>query len=249
MYLRVALVVAEEYRYVVESTIRVCAGDAIRIVSVCRTINEARIRSALVEPDVIVVGPGYFPHEIASLARPDFGVPPQIVVWISGDQQPLIGIEGLVGHIGPQTPREVIVGLFETCAQITSQRRVLRTTTMRHPEAVYRPDIIALPHQHGIDVRPTESIIHVKGEGNYTLVSFDKGGDIIMSRTIGDYEEVLPANTFLRVHRSHIINIHHVRRVIRGKVMRVVLSNGDEVEVADSKRDSLLGLINIVRRR
>ncbi|MEY3385222.1 MAG: hypothetical protein RIR53_33 [Bacteroidota bacterium] len=249
MYLRVALVVAEEDRYVIESTIRVCAGDAIRIVSVCRTIHEARIRSALVEPDVIVIGPGFPTDEIMTLMQSDSGVPPQLVAWIGREDESLIGMDGLSGHISAHTPKDVIVGLFASCAQIVAQRRGMRSTTIRHPETIYRPEIIALPHQNGIDVRPTESIIHVKGERNYTQVSFDRGGDMIMSRTIGDYEEVLPANTFLRVHRSHIVNIHHVRRIMRGKVMRIVLSNGDEVEVSDSKRDALMSMINLVKRR
>jgi len=125
----------------------------------------------------------------------------------------------------------------------------MRTQMFRSPEAPYHPDIIALPDHSGLVVRPTDSIIHVKGEGNYTQVTFDRGGDILMSRTIGDYEDALPENTFLRVHRSHIINIRHVRRIIRGKMMRVILSNGDEIEVSDAKRDILLGMINIVRRK
>lgn len=249
MYLRLTLVVVEEYRHVVESKLRACVGDAIRVVSICGSIEEARIRAALVEPDVIVIGPGHGLAEVRTLVRADSVTAPLLVIWgdcLDGSSQ---GADGIAGYLSNDSPVDAVVTVFELCARRIAQRRAMRTTVIRHPESSYRSDIIALPHQHGIDVRRTESIIHVKGEGNYTQVTFDKGGDIIMSRTIGDYEDVLPEGTFLRVHRSHIINIHHVRKIVRGKMMRVQLSNGDEVEVSDSKRDALLRMINVVRRR
>lgn len=249
MYLRIAIVVAEEHRNEIELTLRRMVGDAIRVISISHSIEEARIRAALIGPDIIVVGSEFGVEPIVGMIRPESSLSPMVIAWSREPEEFLEGASQLAGRIGPQTPREAVVALFESCAHTITERKSIRSSVFRHPETSYKPDIIALPHQHGIDVRPVESIIHVKGEGNYTQVTFDKGGDILMSRTIGDYEDVLPPATFLRVHRSHIINIHHVRKIIRGKVMRVLLSNGEEVEVSDGKRDALLGMINIVRRR
>lgn len=249
MYLRLALVVTDEHRYTIETKLRSCVGDAIRIISICGSIDEARVRSALVEPDVIVIGPGFDPISASMLARLDSAVSPQLILWADHAPELSEGADPFTGRMNLESAQDMVVSLFELCARHVAQRRSMRTQMFRSPEAPYHPDIIALPDHSGLVVRPTDSIIHVKGEGNYTQVTFDRGGDILMSRTIGDYEDALPENTFLRVHRSHIINIRHVRRIIRGKMMRVILSNGDEIEVSDAKREILLGMINIVRRK
>lgn len=132
-------------------------------------------------------------------------------------------------------------------------KRMLRSQTrrmiVRSPEAVYEPDVIALPHMHGIEVRSCESIVHVEGQGNYTYVVFEREPKLLLSRTIGDYEDLLLNAGFLRVHRSHLVNMKHVRRVIPGKTPRLVLSNGDQVSVSDRYKGMLMRKLNVVKRK
>lgn len=119
----------------------------------------------------------------------------------------------------------------------------------RSPEAEYRPEVVGFPHMLGIEVCPCESIVHVEGQGNYTNVVFDGKPKLLLSRTIGDYEEVLSRAGFVRVHRSHIVNLRHVRRVMPGKVPRLLLTNGDVVSVSERYRSMLLGKLNVIKRR
>jgi two-component system LytT family response regulator len=71
----------------------------------------------------------------------------------------------------------------------------------------------------------------------------------MLSRTIGDYEEILSGAGFIRVHRSHIVNMRHVRRIIPGKIPRIVLTNGDVVSVSDRYREMLMSKLNIIKRK
>ncbi len=109
--------------------------------------------------------------------------------------------------------------------------------------------MIALPLQSGIDIRPCDQIVHVHGEGNYARVVFQRDPSVIVSRSIGDCEETLHDRGFLRVHRSHLVNLVHVRRVLRGKQQRLCMSNGDEVEVSERYRDELMEHLNVIGRR
>lgn len=109
--------------------------------------------------------------------------------------------------------------------------------------------VIALPLQNGIDIRPCDQIVHVHGEGSYARVVFQRDPSVIVSRSIGDCEETLHDRGFLRVHRSHLVNLVHVRRVLRGKQQRLCMSNGDEVEVSDRYRDELMEHLNVIGRR
>jgi DNA-binding LytR/AlgR family response regulator len=119
----------------------------------------------------------------------------------------------------------------------------------KSPIAEYAPDVVALPHLRGIEVRSCESIVHVEGQGNYTNVVFAREPKLMLSRTIGDYEEILSGAGFIRVHRSHIVNMRHVRRIIPGKIPRIVLTNGDVVSVSDRYREMLMSKLNIIKRK
>ncbi|MEN9281902.1 MAG: hypothetical protein RL594_837 [Bacteroidota bacterium] len=250
MYLRIALVIQRSDETVVRHLLQQSAGEAIHILTVCTSIAEARIRMALIEPDILVVDEQFDMAAKRSILQASRLRNPVLIAWGREDNTPDSPIDSLaIGRLHPTSTEEEVHGILEMCAQHVTEHRLAQMSTLRHPEAAYRSDLIALPHQHGIEVRRADTVIHIRGEGNYTRVTFERGGELIMSRTIGDYEDVLPAETFVRIHRSHIVNIHHVRKIIRGKVMRAQLSNGVEVEVADGKRDMLLALVNVVRRR
>lgn len=117
--------------------------------------------------------------------------------------------------------------------------------------ALFAPshDVIALPVLSGIELRDRRTIVRIQGEGNYTRVIFVNDPPIILSRTIRDYAPVLEHSGLLRVHRSHLVNIVHVRRILRGKTPRLLMCNGDEVDVSTTYRDKLFAAVRIVERR
>ncbi|MBK9184731.1 MAG: hypothetical protein IPM83_16985 [Ignavibacteria bacterium] len=45
------------------------------------------------------------------------------------------------------------------------------------------------------------------------------------------------------------MNLLHVRKVVRGKTARILMSNGDEIDVSERYRDVLFEALNVVRRR
>lgn len=250
MYLRIALVVQRSDESIVRPLLQQSAGEAINILTACASIAEARIRMALIEPDIVVVDELFDETAKRSILQASRLRSPVLINWGIAASRPDTAADSIaLGRLHPASTAEQVHAVLEMCAQHVTEHRLAQMSTLRHPEASYRSDLIALPHQHGIEVRRADTVIHIRGEGNYTRVSFDRGSELMMSRTIGDYEDVLPAETFVRIHRSHIVNIHHVRKIIRGKVMRALLSNGVEVEVSEGKREMLLALVNVVRRR
>jgi DNA-binding LytR/AlgR family response regulator len=57
-----------------------------------------------------------------------------------------------------------------------------------------------------------ESILYLKGDGNYTtLVTSSKSYSL--RNILKDFEEVLPSNYFLRIHKSFIVNIHEINTI------------------------------------
>lgn len=135
------------------------------------------------------------------------------------------------------------------CMQNTSATGLPAYSAMRHPVAIYETEMISLPVHSGIEVRRLSEVVHVHGEGNYTRVVFARDPALVCSRTIGDYAPILQRAGFTRIHRSHLVNLSHIRKVIRGKNSSVVLSNGDIVDVSETYRENLLLVLNVVRRK
>jgi two-component system, LytTR family, response regulator len=55
-------------------------------------------------------------------------------------------------------------------------------------------------------------IIRCDAKSNYTRFHFIDRKMLIVAKTLGDYENSLPSQFFLRIHRSDIINISHIRK-------------------------------------
>jgi len=61
--------------------------------------------------------------------------------------------------------------------------------------------------------------------------------------SLKDIEEVLDSNLFQRCHRSYIINLDKVKRIIRNQNCVLVMENGDEVPVARRKKDEITTIL------
>lgn len=57
---------------------------------------------------------------------------------------------------------------------------------------------------------PLKNIVRLKGECNYTFV-YTQNREYIAARTLKNFEKLLGEETFLRVHKSHIVNMMFVQ--------------------------------------
>lgn len=60
-----------------------------------------------------------------------------------------------------------------------------------------------------------DSIIIISAARDYTTIETLEGKIILMTRTMSEWEERLPQEHFVRIHRSHIVNINLIDRILR----------------------------------
>jgi two-component system LytT family response regulator len=65
----------------------------------------------------------------------------------------------------------------------------------------------------------------------------------LVSRTLKDFEELLPADIFIRIHHSTIVNKFFVDKYIRGEGGQVVMRNGNVLDVSKRKKADFLQAI------
>lgn len=99
---------------------------------------------------------------------------------------------------------------------------------------------IAIPMRNGYSFIPVNEILYCKGNGAYTTVYLTNQKNVLLSKSVGETEQLLPAELFERVHNSVLVNLHHIDQFVRSEGAYIVMKNGDELSVSKSKKDQLL---------
>ena len=104
---------------------------------------------------------------------------------------------------------------------------------------------IALPLREGYEFIDVSSIIYCAAEGAYTRVYISDRKPMLISKTLGDVEELLPPEIFQRVHHSTLINITYVSQFLRTDGGYIVLKTGEKLSVSKAKKDMLMARLGL----
>jgi two-component system LytT family response regulator len=99
---------------------------------------------------------------------------------------------------------------------------------------------IALPNKDGYEFIEVTQIVYCHAEGAYTRVHLTNRKFILVSKSLGDIEELLPADLFQRIHHSTIVNIEFVTHFVRADGGYIKLKTGEELTVSKSRKEAVL---------
>lgn len=101
---------------------------------------------------------------------------------------------------------------------------------------------IALRDQESIYFVKVQEIIHCQAQGAYTLFYLESGKQILVSKTLKEYEDLLSPFLFFRVHHAHLINLHKIKQFHKLDNY-LLMEAGSEIPVSIRKKDGLLKII------
>ena len=99
-------------------------------------------------------------------------------------------------------------------------------------------DMLAFVNCDGAHFFNAMQIIRCEASSNYTRFHFNDQKILLIAKTLGEYEASLPPKLFLRIHRSEIINISHVRKY--DKLGNLWLSDGTCLTVAKRRKAKVI---------
>ncbi|MEO5681568.1 MAG: LytTR family DNA-binding domain-containing protein [Chitinophagaceae bacterium] len=102
---------------------------------------------------------------------------------------------------------------------------------------------IAIPSMDGLQFISMSDIIYLEAQSNYTIIYLRDTYKLTVSKTLKDFEELLPPAVFIRIHHSHIINKNAVEKYIKGEGGQVVMKNGTTLDVARRKKEEFMKAI------
>lgn len=99
---------------------------------------------------------------------------------------------------------------------------------------------VVLPIINGFEVVEAEEVIFCKAEENFTRFRLESGREVMICRTLKYYQEILQPLDFLRIHKSYLINLQHVKKYRKGRGGEVTLVDGTELPVSPSQKEALM---------
>lgn len=101
---------------------------------------------------------------------------------------------------------------------------------------------MALSSAESIRLVAYEDILYLKANRVYTQFFLLPEEELLISKPLAEFEEVLPKDYFLRVHRSFMVNLHHVIAYHKQE-NTIQLTSGEQLPVAADKKEILLARI------
>lgn len=123
----------------------------------------------------------------------------------------------------------------------TQNQAELLQQNLQHPKSQLNK--LAIPTLDGLLFFDINEIIHLEANSNYTQIHFAGKPKITASKTLKEFEDILPESIFFRTHHSHLINLNYIKRYIKGDGGQIELQNGSFVDVSRRKKDEFLKAI------
>lgn len=132
----------------------------------------------------------------------------------------------------------------QRCQQQTDERhqqkKLLELLLQNHRSNGHGSLMLALPTQEGYVFIKPDDILRCEADGGYTKFYLQGKETVLVSRTLGDYEDILSDHRCYRVHDKYIVNLRFVKKYVKGDGGQVVLTDNSTVEVSRRRKEGFL---------
>lgn len=107
---------------------------------------------------------------------------------------------------------------------------------------------LCLPTLKGFIVLKLDEIVYCEAERSYTIFHLENKKTVTVSKSLIEYDSLLKDTSFLRIHKSFLVNLHHVKEYQRGEGGLVIMSDNAEIEVSRRRKEQFMLKIKEVFR-
>ena len=107
---------------------------------------------------------------------------------------------------------------------------------------------IVIPSSYDYSVVDLNEIIYCEACDSYTKIH-TPGKVHLISKPLKEYDELLSDKGFYRIHKSFLVNVDHIRKIIKGVGAAVIMSDKTNIPISMRKKEmffqSLKGVIKL----
>lgn len=147
----------------------------------------------------------------------------------------------------PLSPPDII-GAVAKAEQVflnSEWQAQLKTLLANVSEPLHQRQKIVLKTMERIYSLHLYNIVRFQAVGSYTEVYLKDGRKIVVSRLLKEFDELLSANGFLRVHQSHLINVDFIFCYEKAESL-ITMKDDSIVPVSVRKKETLFSLLNAI---
>ncbi len=96
-------------------------------------------------------------------------------------------------------------------------------------------NLVLINHSKGFTLIDYKDIIWLEASDNYTNLFLNNGKKIVASKTLKEFEAILPTNVFFRIHRSSLINIDFIKEYSNAEGGTIIMTDGTSIQVSKAR--------------
>lgn len=96
-------------------------------------------------------------------------------------------------------------------------------------------NLVLINHSKGFTLIDYKDIIWLEASDNYTNLFLNTGKKIVASKTLKEFEAILPTNVFFRIHRSSLINIDFIKEYSNAEGGTIIMADGTSIQVSKAR--------------
>lgn len=104
---------------------------------------------------------------------------------------------------------------------------------------------VAIPSIDGTEFFDKQDVICCEADVSYTKFYLTGDRVVLSTNNIKKIEDLLTEKEFFRVHKSYIVNLKHIRKVLKADGGAVLLSNGIKIPIARRRKEEFMKLLNL----
>ena len=104
---------------------------------------------------------------------------------------------------------------------------------------------LAIPGVSGIDFVDKKEIFCCEADGSYTTFHLMNGTKLTCTYNLKKVDDLLNGNSFFRIHKSYIIALNSIDKILHADGGFVLLKNQMEIPIARRRKDEFLKLLGL----
>jgi two-component system LytT family response regulator len=214
----------------------------VEVVAECENAASASLQVSLLKPELVfldVAMPGKNGIDfLKELDEINF----EVIFVTAHDKYILQAIRfAAVDYLSkPVEEQQLIIAVANAGKRILSKSRHQNVPAFLHnmQQNPQRQEMqLCVPGMKGFQVIKISDIVYCEADNTYTNIYLQNNQKLMATRPLIDYETLLQDSSFVRIHKSWLINMKHLKEYQKGEGGVAIMSNGKQLDVSRRKKE------------
>ncbi|ARS38230.1 DNA-binding response regulator [Sphingobacteriaceae bacterium GW460-11-11-14-LB5] len=151
----------------------------------------------------------------------------------------------------PVNPEELKTSILKVEAKLNQRKQNVQLENLM--ELIKNKDAkkdhkLALASTKEIRFVHTDEIIRCESSNAYTQFYLADGKNIMVSKPIFEYEEILSNYDFIRCHQSHLVNAKFIKSLVKEDSGYLLLNDDTRIPISRGKKENVLKALNTIKK-